>query len=181
MLPHVQRFRTPHVDLAKLVRGAPAFYEYPMADRDPLTRWTHGRVTLLGDAAHPMYPVGSNGASQAILDARCLAEQLVACEHARAALAAYETNRLPQTAEIVRNNRRGGPEGVIDEVERRAPDGFSDIDKVLTHSEREAIVKGYAQLAGFAKEQVNSSKSAGLRHGGSDSRGRGARTVKKRR
>ena len=65
--------------------------------------------------------------------------------------------------EIVRNNRRGGPEGVIDEVERRAPDGFSDIDEVLTHSEREAIVKGYAQLAGFAKEQVNSNKSAGLR------------------
>jgi 2-polyprenyl-6-methoxyphenol hydroxylase-like FAD-dependent oxidoreductase len=179
LLPHVQRFRTPHVDLAKLVRGAPAFYEYPMADRDPLTRWTHGRVTLLGDAAHPMYPVGSNGASQAILDARCLAEQLLSCEHARAALAAYESNRLPQTAEIVRNNRRGGPEGVIDEVERRAPDGFSDIDKVLTHSEREAIVKGYAQLAGFAKEQVNSSKSAGLRNAGSDSRG--ARTAKNRR
>ena len=77
------------------------------------------------------------------------------CEHARHALAAYEADRLPKTAEIVRNNRKGGPEGVIDEVERRAPDGFADIDDVLSHAEREAIVKGYAQLAGFAKEQVN--------------------------
>jgi 2-polyprenyl-6-methoxyphenol hydroxylase-like FAD-dependent oxidoreductase len=155
LMPHVARFRTPHVDLVRLVKGAPAFYEYPMADRDPLPRWTHGRVTLLGDAAHPMYPVGSNGASQAILDARCLADLLVSGEHARAALAAYERERLPKTAEIVRNNRKGGPEGVIDEVERRAPDGFEDIDEVLSHAEREAIVKGYAQLAGFAREQVN--------------------------
>jgi 2-polyprenyl-6-methoxyphenol hydroxylase-like FAD-dependent oxidoreductase len=155
LLPHVARFQTPHVDLRRLVRGAPAFYEYPMADRDPLPRWTHGRVTLLGDAAHAMYPVGSNGASQAILDARCLADALLAAEHGRAALAAYEADRLPKTAEIVRNNRQGGPEGVIDEVERRAPDGFGDIDQVLSRAEREAIVKGYAKLAGFAKEQVN--------------------------
>jgi 5-methylphenazine-1-carboxylate 1-monooxygenase len=155
LMPHVARFRTPHVDLVRLVEGAPAFYEYPMADRDPLPRWTHGRVTLLGDAAHPMYPVGSNGASQAILDARCLADLLAGSEHARAALAAYEAERLPRTAEIVRNNRTGGPEGVIDEVERRAPDGFARIDDVLSHAAREAIVKGYAKLAGFAKEQVN--------------------------
>jgi 5-methylphenazine-1-carboxylate 1-monooxygenase len=155
LMPHVQRFSTPHVDLVKLVKGARAFYEYPMADRDPLPRWTHGRVTLLGDAAHPMYPVGSNGASQAILDARCLADLLVSSEHVRRALAAYEAERLPKTAEIVGNNRKGGPEGVIDEVERRAPDGFHDIDSVLSHREREAIVKGYAQLAGFAREQVN--------------------------
>jgi len=155
LMPHVRRFSTPHLDLAKLVKGAPTFYEYPMADRDPLPRWTHGRVTLLGDAAHPMYPVGSNGASQAILDARCLSDLLVSSEHARSALVAYEADRLPKTADIVRNNRKGGPEGVIDEVERRAPDGFGDIDDVLSHAEREAIVKGYAQLAGFAKEQVN--------------------------
>jgi 5-methylphenazine-1-carboxylate 1-monooxygenase len=163
LMPHVKRFETPHVDLARLVRGAPGFYEYPMADRDPLPRWTHGRVTLLGDAAHPMYPVGSNGASQAILDARSLADALVAAEHPRAALAAYEAERLPKTAEIVRNNRKGGPEGVIDEVERRAPDGFEHIDDVLSHAEREAIVKGYAQLAGFAKEQVNRGEGANSR------------------
>jgi len=157
LMPHVARFKTAHVDLVKLVKNTAAFYEYPMADRDPLPHWTHGRVTLLGDAAHPMYPVGSNGASQAILDARCLADRLVSSEHCRAALAAYEADRLPQTAEIVRNNRKGGPEGVIDEVERRAPDGFENIDDVMSHTEREAIVKGYAHLAGFAKEQVNRS------------------------
>jgi 2-polyprenyl-6-methoxyphenol hydroxylase-like FAD-dependent oxidoreductase len=160
LMPHVKRFRTPHVNLTRLVKGAPGFYEYPMADRDPLPRWTFGRVTLLGDAAHPMYPVGSNGASQAILDARCLADLLVGGEHPRHALAAYEADRLPKTAEIVRNNRKGGPEGVIDEVERRAPDGFEDIDNVLTYAEREAIVKGYAQLAGFAREQVNKADAA---------------------
>jgi 2-polyprenyl-6-methoxyphenol hydroxylase-like FAD-dependent oxidoreductase len=155
LMPHVARFTTPHVDLAQLVRHAPAFYEYPMADRDPLTHWTYGRATLLGDAAHPMYPVGSNGASQAILDGRCLADLLAKCEHPRQALLAYEAARLPATAEIVRNNRKGGPEGVIDEVERRAPNGFADINEVLSYAEREAIVRGYAQLAGFAKEQVN--------------------------
>jgi hypothetical protein len=97
----------------------------------------------------------ASGASQAILDTRCLADRLVSSEHGRAALASYEAERLPQTADIVRNNRKGGPEGVIDEAERRAPDGFASIDDVMTHTEREAIVKGYAQLAGFAKEQVN--------------------------
>jgi 2-polyprenyl-6-methoxyphenol hydroxylase-like FAD-dependent oxidoreductase len=173
LMPHVARFSTPHVDLPRLVKGAPAFYEYPMADRDPLPRWTHGRVTLLGDAAHPMYPVGSNGASQAILDARCLADLLTSSEHARVALAAYEADRLPKTAEIVRNNRKGGPEGVIDEVERRAPDGFDDIDDVLSRAEREAIVKGYAQLAGFSKEQVNRPAPAAARkRGESQRRGR---------
>jgi 2-polyprenyl-6-methoxyphenol hydroxylase-like FAD-dependent oxidoreductase len=106
--------------------------------------------------------VGSNGASQAILDARCLADLLVGSEHPRAALAAYEAERLPKTAEIVRNNRTGGPEGVIDEVERRAPDGFTRVEDVLSHAEREAIVKGYARLAGFAKEQVNRGRSPSL-------------------
>src|ERR1700730_8762598 len=155
LMPHVARFSVPYVDVPNLISATPEFFEHPTCDRDPLPYWSSGRATLLGDAAHPMYPVGSNGASQAILDARCLADLLAGCEHARHALAAYEADRLPKTAEIVRNNRKGGPEGVIDEVERRAPDGFADIDDVLTHAQREAIVKGYAQLAGFAKEQVN--------------------------
>jgi 2-polyprenyl-6-methoxyphenol hydroxylase-like FAD-dependent oxidoreductase len=111
-------------------------------------------VTLLGDAAHPMYPVGSNGASQAILDARCLADQLAGGAHPGDALAAYEARRRPATTEIVRSNRTGGPERVIDLVERRAPDGFAHIDDVIDRAEREAIVKSYAQLAGFAPDQV---------------------------
>jgi 2-polyprenyl-6-methoxyphenol hydroxylase-like FAD-dependent oxidoreductase len=154
LMPHVVRFSVPHLNVARLIESTPEFWEYPMCDRDPLPRWTHGRVTLLGDAAHPMYPVGSNGASQAILDARSIADHLVGAEHPMQALAAYERDRLPATAEIVRSNRKGGPEGVIDAVEALAPDGFSDIDAVLPRAEREAIVRGYAQKAGFAKEQV---------------------------
>jgi 2-polyprenyl-6-methoxyphenol hydroxylase-like FAD-dependent oxidoreductase len=154
LMPHVGRFSIPHVDVQALIAATPEFWEYPMCDRDPLPRWSHGRVTLLGDAAHPMYPVGSNGASQAILDARCLADALARAESPMAALHAYEAERLPKTAEIVRSNRKGGPEGVIDAVEALAPDGFTDIDAVLPYAEREAIVRGYAQKAGFAKEQV---------------------------
>ena len=154
LMPHVVRFSIPHLNVQKLIESTPELWEYPMCDRDPLPRWTHGRVTLLGDAAHPMYPVGSNGASQAILDARCLADHLVRAEHPMQALAAYERDRLPPTAELVRSNRKGGPEGVIDAVEALAPDGFTDIEAVLPRAEREAIVRGYAQKAGFAKEQV---------------------------
>jgi len=155
LAPHIRRFEIGHVDARALIEATPDFWEYPMCDRDPLPRWSFGRVTLLGDAAHPMYPVGSNGASQAILDARTLADRLVAAEHPVHALWAYEQERLPPTAQIVRMNRSGGPEGVIDAVEVRAPDGFSDIDAVLSYEERKAIVRGYAMTAGFAREQVN--------------------------
>jgi 2-polyprenyl-6-methoxyphenol hydroxylase-like FAD-dependent oxidoreductase len=151
----VQRFRIPYVDARALIEATNEFWEYPMCDRDPLPRWSHGRITLLGDAAHPMYPVGSNGASQAILDARFLADRLKDCEHPVHALWTYEQTRLPQTAEIVRMNRRGGPEGVIDAVEARAPEGFTNIDDVLSFEQRKAIVRGYASTAGFAREQVN--------------------------
>jgi 2-polyprenyl-6-methoxyphenol hydroxylase-like FAD-dependent oxidoreductase len=157
LMPHVQRFNIPFVDAKALIESTPEFWEYPMCDRDPLPHWSHGRVTLLGDAAHPMYPVGSNGASQAILDARCLADRLREADHIGQALWAYEQERLPMTAQIVQSNRSGGPEGVIDAVEQRAPDGFDNIDNVLSYEERKAIVRGYAAKAGFAKEQVNKS------------------------
>src|SRR6201981_4155229 len=153
--PHIRRFKIRHVDAQALIAATPEFWEYPMCDRDPLPRWSFGRVTLLGDAAHPMYPVGSTGASQAILDARCLADRLQTAEHVLHALWMYEQERLPMTAQIVRMNRKGGPEGVIDAVEERAPDGFTRIDDVLSFAEREAIVRGYASTAGFAREQVN--------------------------
>lgn len=151
VLPFARRFAVPGVDVAALVRATPAIYEYPMADRDALPRWSFGNVTLLGDAAHPMYPVGSNGASQAILDARCLADCLAGAEHPRAGLWRYEQERLPKTAEVVALNRKGGPERVIDEVEKRAPAGFEDIDRVMSVAERAALVGGYARTAGFDK------------------------------
>jgi 2-polyprenyl-6-methoxyphenol hydroxylase-like FAD-dependent oxidoreductase len=149
VLPRLARFRIPFLDVEALVRATPAFWEYPMCDRDPLPFWTQGCVTLLGDAAHPMYPVGSNGASQAVLDARCLAGLLAGGDPV-AALAAYEAERLPKTAEIVRSNRRGGPERVVDVVSERAPDGFACIDDVIARDELAAIAGGYAAMAGFA-------------------------------
>jgi 2-polyprenyl-6-methoxyphenol hydroxylase-like FAD-dependent oxidoreductase len=149
VLARLTRFRMPFLDVEALVRATPEFWEYPMCDRDPLPWWTQGRVTLLGDAAHPMYPVGSNGASQAVLDARCLAS-LLADRDAPAALAAYEAERLPKTAEIVRSNRRGGPERVVDVVSERAPEGFARIEDVIAREELAAIAGGYAAMAGFA-------------------------------
>jgi 5-methylphenazine-1-carboxylate 1-monooxygenase len=156
VLPHVEgAFRLPAVDPVEVVRSTEAFYEYPMCDRDPLPRWSFGRVTLLGDAAHPMYPVGSNGASQAILDARCLAPLLADADDLVMALKAYEAARLSATAKLVRDNRSGGPERVIDVVDERAPDGFANLEEVVQHAELEAIVKGYAKTAGFDQSQVN--------------------------
>jgi 2-polyprenyl-6-methoxyphenol hydroxylase-like FAD-dependent oxidoreductase len=155
-LPFVRdTFRLDFVDPVALIEATGDFYEFPCCDRDPLPRWSFGRATLLGDAAHPMYPTGANGASQAILDARVLTDHLASGTSIPEALAAYDAERRPATAAIVLSNRRGGPEGVIDLIEARAPDGFDDLDAVATYPEREAIVHGYASLAGYSQEQVN--------------------------
>ena len=147
--PLVDRLHLPFIDVAALIGATAEIFEYPMCDRDPLPWWTQGRVTLLGDAAHPMYPVGSNGASQAVLDARCLADLLMT-QTVPDALAHYDAERVPATASVVRSNREGGPERVIDLVAQRAPGGFDAIGRVATHDELEAVVRGSARLAGFA-------------------------------
>jgi 2-polyprenyl-6-methoxyphenol hydroxylase-like FAD-dependent oxidoreductase len=147
VLAHLGRFRSPHVDVAGLVTATPAFFEYPMCDRDPLPHWTVGRVTLLGDAAHPMFPMGSNGAGQAILDAVALHECLLRGLDPQAALRAYDWFRRPVTAEIVRRNRVGGPERVIDEVERRAPEGFTRLADVIDPVEVQGILADYQMLS----------------------------------
>lgn len=149
------RFRLTMIDCAAMIESTGTVFEYPNCDRNPLPRWSFGRVTLLGDAAHPMYPVGSNGASQAILDAAALTRHLTSGNGAVEALAAYDAERRPVTSDIVARNRQGGPERVIDVVEARAPDGFEDIEAVATYEERHAIVSGYARLAGYAADQVN--------------------------
>lgn len=143
-------FRLPAVDPQRMIEATDTFYEYPNCDRDPLPRWSFGRVTLLGDAAHPMYPVGSNGASQAILDACAVARHLSSGVAVTDALAAYDQERRPATSEIILKNRTGGPEQVIDLVESRAPDGFTDLDTIAPYPERESIVRGYARVAGYA-------------------------------
>jgi 2-polyprenyl-6-methoxyphenol hydroxylase-like FAD-dependent oxidoreductase len=149
LMPRVAGFHLDGIDVAAIIRATPEFYEYPVCDRDPVDRWSHGRVTLLGDAAHPMYPVGSNGASQAILDAQSLAGHLAEGDVV-AGLAAYEAERAPATAAIVRSNRLGGPERVIDLVNSRAPDGFTSLEDVASEAELRAVVGGYATMAGFA-------------------------------
>ncbi len=147
-------FDLPEIDIEGLIKATEQNFIYPMCDRDPLEQWTDGRVTLLGDAAHPMYPVGSNGASQAILDAVCLADLLTKHDGPEA-LAAYEAERRPATTEIVHANRKGGPERVIDLIEERAPDGFDSLDDVATPEELTALVGAYQLMAGFTKDQVN--------------------------
>ena len=117
--------------------------------------WTHGLATLLGDAAHPMYPVGSNGASQAILDAEELARQLDARETIESALQAYDDIRRPATAAIVLANRRGGPDRVLQLAEERAPSGFQRVEDFISREELEAISQSYKQTAGFDRESVN--------------------------
>ncbi|WP_232665221.1 flavin-dependent oxidoreductase [Pseudonocardia sp. TRM90224] len=150
---HLDRFHVDQVDHTGLVTSTAECFEFPMCDRDPLPRWSSGRVTLLGDAAHPMYPMGSNGAGQAVLDAVVLSEQLVAHADPAEALAAYQDLRLPPTGEIVRRNRVGGPESVIDEVERRAPDGFERLADVVEPGELDAIVAGYTQLSAAPRDR----------------------------
>lgn len=137
------------IDIPAVIDGAEAIYEFPMVDKDPLPGWTRGRVTLLGDAAHPMYPIGSNGSAQAIMDARALTDALVQFKDPSMALREYEADRLPRTAGIVLRNRMNGPEQVMQLAHQRAPQGFDDIEKVVPHAELAAIALRYKQLAGF--------------------------------
>jgi 2-polyprenyl-6-methoxyphenol hydroxylase-like FAD-dependent oxidoreductase len=142
------------LDATALIGSAAQVFEYPLVDRDPLPRWTHGRITLLGDAAHPMYPIGSNGASQAILDAEALANSLQA-HPPEDALLEYEEARRPPTSKIVLLNRQNGPEQVMQIAEERAPHGFNHVHDVISQAELEEIAARYKQTARFAVSQVN--------------------------
>jgi 5-methylphenazine-1-carboxylate 1-monooxygenase len=150
------------LDVPTLIRGAATIYQYPMVDRDPLPTWNFGRVTLLGDAAHRMYPTGSNGASQAIIDARVLARELALQPSIEAAIAAYAAQRRLQTAGVVLANRQGGPERCLEIVEQRAPDGFADLDAVISRAELEEISRRYKRTAGFDPEVLNTRPSLGV-------------------
>lgn len=147
------------IDIPALIDSAEAIYEFPMVDKDPLPRWTFGRVTLLGDAAHPMYPIGSNGSAQAIVDARYLSDCLCNERDVNYALREYEAERLPRTAGIVLRNRMNGPEQVMQLAEVRAPQGFARIDDVIARSELEAIAQRYKTLAGFGQQQLQAAKT----------------------
>jgi len=154
-LPWFESWNFDWLDVPGLIRNCPHAYEYPLVDRDPIPQWTFGRVTLLGDAAHPMYPIGSNGASQAILDARVLTREIRAHGPTHEALIAYEAERRPATTDLVMLNRRNGPEQVMQLVEERAPDGFGVVTEVLSQQELEDIAANYKRVAGFQVEGLN--------------------------
>jgi 5-methylphenazine-1-carboxylate 1-monooxygenase len=144
------------LNVPKLIEDTDTVFEFPMVDRDPLPQWTFGRVTLLGDAAHPMYPIGSNGASQAILDADALGQAFIEQEDILSALTAYEKARLEPTAQIVLTNRQNGPESVMQIVEDRAPNGFDNLHDVISPQELEDIANKYKKIAGFDRQTLNS-------------------------
>ena len=158
-LPAFEGWRFEWLDVPATIRAAEATYLFPMVDRDPLPRWRHGRATLVGDAAHPMYPIGSNGASQAILDARVLAACLSRIGDVEQAVDTYESVRRPATSHLVAANRGMGPELPMKLVEERAPEGFTDIGQVITPEEILAVTDDYRKAAGMALDDLRDGRS----------------------
>ncbi len=153
-MPIYEDWRFDWLDVPELIAGADSILEYPMVDKDPVERWTFGRVTFMGDAAHPMYPRGSQGAAQAVIDARTLADELRANPDPAAALEAYEKARLPATARIVRTNREHPPDYIImkvDELTGGRP--FAHIDDVISQEELRALSDNYKKIAGFSLQK----------------------------
>ncbi len=155
VLPTFASFRFPWLDVAGLLEQAEAVLEYPMVDRDPLPRWTHGRITLLGDAAHPMYPRGGNGAVQGIIDARVLAGCLRRESVSPAALTAYETVRLKAANDVVLMNRAAPPDTILKLVHERTGDRpFERIEDVIGAEELAAVGDRYKRVAGFERDSL---------------------------
>jgi 2-polyprenyl-6-methoxyphenol hydroxylase-like FAD-dependent oxidoreductase len=141
------------LDVPALIDEAQSIFEYPMVDKNPVSRWTFGRVTLLGDAAHPMYPRGSNGSAQAIIDARTLAQQLATALDGPTALSLYESLRLAPTSRIVETNRTMPPDFInikVDELSGGKP--FRHIDDLISQEELRRMSDEYKRIAGFALE-----------------------------
>ncbi len=141
------------IDVPQMIAESDGIYEFPMSDRDPLDRWSFGRVTLLGDAAHPMYPIGSNGASQAILDTDALTRALLSTADPIEALQKYDAERVPAAASVVNQNRQKGPDFIMDLMEDRFPDGFKENE--IPHEELAEIMLKYKQIAGFDIQSLN--------------------------
>jgi 2-polyprenyl-6-methoxyphenol hydroxylase-like FAD-dependent oxidoreductase len=154
-LPIYESFKFAWLDVAELIRNAEAILEYPMVDKDPVDCWTFGRVTLAGDAAHPMYPRGSNGSAQALVDVRTLADLLATNADPVAALREYEAIRRPVTSQIVRTNRESPPDVINLKVEELVGDRpFDDLNKYISQEELRRLSEQYKQVAGFPAEDV---------------------------
>lgn len=154
-LPRFEAMRFDWLDVPALIRAADTVYEYPMVDRDPLEQWTQGRVSLMGDAAHAAYPVGSNGAGSAIIDARALGHALLAHGVGPQALQAYEERMRPITTRVVLTNRVAGPDSILDIVEERCGGWFENIDDVISQQELADHSARYKAIAGYAVQSTN--------------------------
>jgi 2-polyprenyl-6-methoxyphenol hydroxylase-like FAD-dependent oxidoreductase len=153
--PIYESWRFDWLDVPQMLRDADQILEYPMVDKDPVEQWTFGRVTLAGDAAHPMYPRGSNGAAQAAIDARTLADCLRSSTEPRDALKAYEAARCGPVAKVVRTNREHPPDFINIKVEELVGDRpFDDLDKYISQDELRALSDSYKRIAGFALSEA---------------------------
>ncbi|MFB4309012.1 flavin-dependent oxidoreductase [Actinomadura sp. GTD37] len=159
VLPHFADWTFDWLDVPALLSGAAEILEYPMVDRDPLARWTSGRVTLLGDAAHPMYPIGSNGGSQAVIDARVLARELARAGDPARGLLAYEEERRDKVNAIVLACRDMPADRILHTVSERAPRGFDRIEDVLSPEELAAITGAYRKTSFADAETLNTRPS----------------------
>jgi 2-polyprenyl-6-methoxyphenol hydroxylase-like FAD-dependent oxidoreductase len=148
-------WRFPWLDLPALIARSPDIFEFPLVDRDPVSSWSFERVTLLGDAAHPMQPIGGQAGSQAILDARALSRALIETDDPRAALERYDAERRPVMNDIILRNRSLGPEAAMQLAEERAPNGFARIGDVISPDELSTIADSFAAAAGLDVETVN--------------------------
>jgi 2-polyprenyl-6-methoxyphenol hydroxylase-like FAD-dependent oxidoreductase len=152
---HFDGWRYDWLDVPAMLRGAAEVFEYPMIDRDPIATWVDGGVALLGDAAHVMYPTGSNGASQAIVDSRVLGAAMIEHGVTNAALQAYDRKLCAEISAVVLRNRGAGPFGLLNLLDERCGGVFDDIDAVITAQEREEFMRRYRTAAGFAMERLN--------------------------
>ncbi|MCX7364601.1 MAG: flavin-dependent oxidoreductase [Alphaproteobacteria bacterium] len=160
LMPAFAGLKYDWLDITGMIESTEEILEYPMVDRDPLQRWSFGRLTLLGDAAHPMYPRGSNGAGQAIVDARFLTGQIMKAGATPEALAVYETVRNPATAKVVLTNRSDPPDAILREVwQRSGGQRFARIEDVISTAELEAISERYKKVAGFDRETLRTRPS----------------------
>ncbi|HZP77893.1 MAG TPA: flavin-dependent oxidoreductase [Pseudolabrys sp.] len=156
VLPLYANWQFDWLDVAELIRSADQILEYPMVDKDPIDQWSFGRVTLIGDAAHPMYPRGSNGAAQGAIDARTLADCLQANDDPRAALRAYEAARREPAAKVVRTNREHPPDFINIKVEELVGDRpFDNLDDYISQDELRALSENYKRIAGFSLADVS--------------------------
>jgi 2-polyprenyl-6-methoxyphenol hydroxylase-like FAD-dependent oxidoreductase len=154
---HFDRWTQDWIDVPAMLRGAADVYEYPMIDRDPVPTWVDGNVALLGDAAHVMYPTGSNGGTQAIIDARVLGAAMLAHGVAPAALQDYDAKLCKDVSALVLRNRGAGPFGLLNLLDERCGGVFDDIEQVMPRAERDEFMRGYRTTAGFAMEKLNAS------------------------